>query len=130
MKTIILILCCSLTRFAHAQDAAQVRTPVADPRPLLVAALDSTTGVAHGILTGDIADAMARSFGTRTPIFIDVRTEKRLAQAGCARLQMRFWQDAVYLPGAAVPRRQTIEFGLNYCRDGQAPRAPAGRAPS
>ena len=39
------------------------------------------------------------------------------------------WQDGVQLPnygagGVQAPRRQTIDFGINYCRDGQPPRSP------
>jgi hypothetical protein len=41
---------------------------------------------------------------------------------------VRFWQDGVQLPnygagGLLAPRRQTIDFGINYCRDGQPPRS-------
>jgi hypothetical protein len=54
---------------------------------------------------------------------IDVTTEKRYAQAGCARLNVRFWQDGVLLPGASSPRRQTMDFGINYCLDGQPPQS-------
>lgn len=108
---------------ANAQASAVLRTPVTDPRPLLVAAIDSPTGEAHGVLTGDTADVINRKFNATTPILIDVTTEKRFAQAGCSRLKLRFWQDAVHLPGATTPRTQTIEFGINYCRDGQPPRS-------
>jgi hypothetical protein len=41
----------------------------------------------------------------------------------------RFWQDGVLLPGASGPRRQTIDFGINYCRDGQPPQVAEVRAP-
>ena len=54
---------------------------------------------------------------------IDVATEKRYAQTGCARLNVRFWQDGVLLPGTSVPRRQTMDFGINYCLDGQPPQS-------
>lgn len=108
---------------ANAQASPVVRTPVTDPRPLLVAAIDSPTGEAHGVLTGDTADVINRKFNASTPILVDVTTERRYAQAGCSRLKVRFWQVAVLLPGAATPRTQTIEFGINYCRDGQPPRS-------
>ncbi len=108
---------------ADGQASPVLRTPVTDPRPLLIAAIDSPTGEAHGVLTGDTADVINRKFQSKTPILIDVTTEKRYAQAGCSRLKVRFWQDDVRLPGAATPRTQTIEFGINYCRDGQPPRS-------
>lgn len=108
---------------ADAQASPVMRTPVTDPRPLLIAAIDSPSGEAHGVLTGETADVINRKFNSKTPILIDVTTEKRYAQAGCSRLKVRFWQEDVHLPGATAPRKQTIEFGINYCRDGQPPRS-------
>ena len=103
--------------------SAQERIPVQDPRPLLVAAIDASSGEAHGILVGGIADAVTQRFKGTSPIYIDVTTERRYAQAGCRRLKVRFWQDGVQLPGVPAPRRQTIDFGINYCRDGQPPKS-------
>jgi hypothetical protein len=103
----------------HAQD----RVAVHDARPLLIAAIESPSGQAHGVLVGDIADAITQRFKGTTPIHIDVSTERRYAQPGCARLRVRFWQDGVQLPGVPAPRRQTIDIGINYCRDGQPPRS-------
>jgi len=34
-----------------------------------------------------------------------------------------FWQDGVLLPGASSPRRQTMDFGINYCLDGRPPQS-------
>ena len=107
-----------------ALDAsAQDRTPVQDARPLLIAAIDAPTGQAHGMLVGEIADAVTQRFKGTSPIYIDVTTERRYAQPGCRRLKVRFWQDGVQLPGVPAPRRQTIDFGINYCRDGQPPKS-------
>ena len=105
----------------HAQ--AFERTPVADARPLMIAAIDSPAGVASGVLVGDTADAITRQFKGSSPIYIDVSTERRYAQAGCSRLKVLFWQEGVLLPGAASPRKQTIEMGINYCRDGLPPKS-------
>ncbi len=105
----------------NAQPAERV--PVTDSRPLMLAALRSADGQAHGLLTGDIADAISKRFSATTPIFIDVSTEKRYRQAGCSRLKLSFWQDGVLLPGAKAPRKQTIEFGINYCLDGMPPKS-------
>jgi hypothetical protein len=99
------------------------RAPVSDPRPVMLAALQSVNGDAHGILSGEIAEALTQRFAATSPIYIDVTTEKRYAQAGCARLNVRFWQDGVLLPGASSPRRQTMDFGINYCLDGQPPQS-------
>ena len=103
--------------------SAQDRTPVQDPRPLLIAAIDAPGGAAHGMLVGEIANAITQRFKGTSPIYIDVTTERRYAQAGCRRLKVRFWQDGVQLPGVPAPRRQTIDFGINYCRDGQPPKS-------
>ncbi|MBK7562761.1 MAG: hypothetical protein IPI21_00020 [Propionivibrio sp.] len=113
-----------LAAFATAVLADDVvRSPVSDARPVMLAALQSVNGEAHGILSGEIADALTQRFAATSPIYIDVTTEKRYAQAGCARLNVRFWQDGVLLPGASSPRRQTMDFGINYCLDGQPPQS-------
>ena len=103
--------------------SAQERIPVQDARPLLIAAIDAPGGAAHGKLVGEIANAITQRFKSTSPIYIDVTTERRYAQAGCRRLNVRFWQDGVQLPGVPALRRQTIDFGINYCRDGQPPKS-------
>ena len=102
---------------------AQQRVAVPDARQLLIAAIDAPDGRAHGILTGQLADAITERFKATTPIHVDVSTERRYAQAGCRRLKVRFWQDGVQLPGVPAPRRLTIDFGINYCRDGMPPKS-------
>ncbi|MCB2020384.1 MAG: hypothetical protein KDG44_06250 [Burkholderiaceae bacterium] len=102
---------------------ADDRVPVQDARQLLIAAIDTPSGEAHGVLVGEIANAITQRFRGTTPIFIDVTTERRYTQAGCSRLKVRFWQDGVQLPGVPAPRRQTIDFGINYCRDGRPPKS-------
>jgi len=114
-----LLLATALDGSAQAPE----RAPVTDARPLMLAAIQSSDGQAHGVLTGDVADAISRRFGASTPIFVDVSTERRYRQAGCSRLKVAFWQDGVLLPGATEPRRQTIEFGINYCLDGLPPKS-------
>jgi hypothetical protein len=106
-----------------AEVGAQERIAVKDVKPLLIAAIDATGGQAQGVLVGDVAEAITQRFKSSTPIYIDVSTERRYAQAGCSRLNVRFWQDGVQLPGVPAPRRQTIDFGIDYCRDGQPPRS-------
>ena len=107
----------------HPARAKPVRTPVPDARPVLLAALQASDGRAHGVLTGALANAITQHFQASSPIYIDVSTEKRYRQAGCSRLKVVFWQDGVHLPAAATPRRQTIEFGINYCLDGLPPQS-------
>ena len=117
----ILWLAALVSLNCNAQSAE--RAPVMDARPLMLAALRSADGQAHGLLTGDIVDAISTRFSATTPIFIDVTTEKRYRQAGCSRLKLSYWQDGVLLPGAKAPRKQTIEFGINYCLDGMPPKS-------
>ena len=100
-----------------------LRTPVPDARPLMLSALQATDGQAHGVLIGEMADAITKRFGATSPIYIDVTTEKRYALPSCSRLKVTFWQDGVHLPGARTPRRQTMDFGINYCLDGRPPQS-------
>ena len=118
------IYAAALAAFASTVLADDVlRAPVPDARPLMLAALQATDGQAHGILTGEMADAITKRFGATSPIYIDVATEKRYTQAGCSRLKVTFWQDGVRLPGATAPRRQTMDFGIDYCLDGRPPQS-------
>jgi hypothetical protein len=121
MKRPLLLLLCACPLASPAQIPE--RTPVKDPKALMVNALMATDGQAHGVLTGDLADAIGQRFKATTPIFIDVTTDKHYRQAGCSRLKVSFWQDGVLLPGAQTPRKQTIEFGINYCLDGLPPKS-------
>ena len=119
-----LIYGAALATFASPVLADDVsRAPVPDARPVMLAALQATDGQAHGILTSEMADAITKRFGATSPIYIDVATEKRYAQAGCSRLKVTFWQDGVRLPGATTPRRQTMDFGIDYCLDGRPPQS-------
>ncbi len=99
------------------------RMPVKDARVLMVMALQAPDGQAHGTLIGESADAISQRFKANTPISIDVTTDKRYHQPGCSRLKVTFWQDGVWLPGAQAPRKQSIEFGINYCLDGMPPKS-------
>lgn len=106
-----------------AMVMAQERIAVPDARPLLLVAIDAPDGRAHGVLSGPMADAITARFKATSPVYIDVSTERRYAQSGCRRLKVSFWQDGVQLPGEPGPRRRTIDFGINYCRDGLPPRS-------
>lgn len=117
----LLSLASMLASGAVVNAAAQDRIPVKDAKVLLITAIDAPSGQAQGVLVGEIADAITQRFKGTSPIYIDVTTERRYAQPGCSRLNVRFWQDGVQLPGVPAPRRQTIDFGINYCRDGQPP---------
>lgn len=108
-----------------ASDSARMvpRAEVSDARPVMLAAIQASDGEAHGILIGDVADAITRRFNGTSPIFIDVTTGRRYQQPGCSRLNVLFRQDGVLLPGTQAPRKQTMEFGINYCLDGMPPKS-------
>ncbi len=97
------------------------RLPVTEVSPLLRQALQSSDGTANGILVGELAQAIGRRFQSPSPIHIDVRTERRYVQAGCARLHVLFRQDGVQMSGAEAARHQSIEFGIDYCLTGEPP---------
>ena len=121
MKTnlALMLLACPLGCLAQTPE----RTPVTDPKALMANALMAADGKAHGMLTGELADAIGRHFKATTPIFIDVTTDKHYRQENCSRLKVSFWQDGVLLPSAKAPRKQTIDFGINYCLDGLPPKS-------
>ena len=115
---------CSFSALALCVSGAvaQARVEVPEVRALLVAAIDAADGRAQGILVGPAADAITQRFKGTTPIHLEVSTVRRYVQAGCSRLNVRAWQDGVQLPGAPAARRQTVDVGINYCRDGQPPK--------
>ncbi|MDO8778615.1 MAG: hypothetical protein Q7K57_59835 [Burkholderiaceae bacterium] len=125
--SMLLIAMAALAMSALADESSNMslppRTPVSDARAVMLAAIQASNGDAHGVLTGDVANAISQRFGASSPIFIDVTTERRYQQPGCSRLKVLFWQDGVLLPGAKAPRKQTMEFGINYCLDGLPPKS-------
>jgi hypothetical protein len=104
-----------------AEGAA--RLPVEDFRPLLVKAIESPEGTAFGILIGPMAEALTTKMKATSPILLDVTTLRRYKQVGCSRLNVRFSQEGVVLPGTDKARNHTLDVGLNYCRDGQPPKS-------
>lgn len=120
MKSLLFLVLASAVSTAAL---GQQRVSVENAKALLIAAIDAGDGEAHGVLTGPLADAITERFKATTPIYVDVSTERRYAQEGCRRLKVRFWQEGVQLPGQPAPRRQTIDFGINYCRDGLPPKS-------
>ena len=116
-------LTCQAQTPEKSPEPSADRMPVKDARVLMVMALQAPDGQAHGTLTGESADAISQRFKANTPISIDVTTDKRYRQPGCSRLKVTFWQDGIWLPGAQAPRKQSIEFGINYCLDGMPPKS-------
>jgi putative transposase len=115
----------SLLSYPQSAAANPQRLPVENFRVLLANAIDSQSGAAHGILIGPMAEALTTRMKATSPILIDVTTVHRYKQAGCSRLNVRFSQEGVILPGTQKPQKQTFDLGLNYCRDGQPPKSLA-----
>ena len=121
---------CIVLAVAAPGPLAQPRLPVTEVRTLMLAAFDAPDGAAAGVLTGPTAAAISQRFGTTSPILVDVQTLHTLPQPGCRRLQVRFSQQDVQLPGSPAPRPQVMEFGVDFCRDGHPPRSVAPAAPA
>lgn len=124
MKALLVLSTLFVTSSVAAQPGPS-RMAVEDVRILMVAAIDSPTGEAHGILTGGMAKMVTEKFRASGPILIDVTTEKRYRQAGCSRLKLTMSQQGVNLPGASAPSFRSIDIGINYCRDGTPPKSLA-----
>lgn len=121
LKSLTFAVAALAAHIACAQDGTRI--PVEDVRLLLISAIDSVSGEARGVLTGQMAKMITDRFRATGPIVIDVTTQKRYAQPGCSRLNLRFTQEGVHLLGAAVPQLKTVDIGLNYCRDGLPPKS-------
>jgi hypothetical protein len=117
-----LALCSAmLCAAANAAPEATPRVAVNDPKVLMLAAIDAPDGRAAGMLTGELADAITQRFSATSALFMDVTTLARYAQDGCRRLNVRFWQEGIRLTPGQAPKQQTIDIGINYCRNGQPP---------
>lgn len=123
LKTFVYVMIALANSAALVQGAGVLRRPVEEVRPLLIEAIDAPAGEAHGRLTGQNADAIGRQFKTAEPINVDVTTLIRYAEDGCRRLSVLFWQEDVQLGQGMPAKRQTVEFGINYCRTGMPPRS-------
>jgi hypothetical protein len=108
---------------ALAQPGLVARREVKEIKPLMIEAIDSPQGQAYGRLTGELVDAIGRQFRTSAPINVDVVTLVRYAEEGCRRLSVLIWQEGVRLRQGDPGGRQSVEFGINYCRSGLPPQS-------
>jgi hypothetical protein len=119
---VALALCSAMLCAAtSAAPEATPRVAVDDPKVLMLAAIDAPDGRAAGKLTGELADAITQRFSATSALFMEVTTLARYAQDGCRRLNVRFWQEGVRLAAGQAQEKQTIDIGINYCRNGQPP---------
>lgn len=108
---------------ALAQTGLVARREVTEIKPLMIEAIDSSQGQAHGRLKGELADAIGRQFSTSAPINVDVVTLICYTEEGCRRLSVLIWQEGVRLRQGDPGSRQSVEFGINYCRSGLPPQS-------
>jgi hypothetical protein len=121
-RRVSLALCAAtLCAGSSVASEATLRAAVNDPKVLMLAAIDAPDGRAAGMLTGELADAITQRFSATSGLFMDVTTLARYAQDGCRRLNVRFWQEGIRLTPGQAPKQQTIDIGINYCRNGQPP---------
>ncbi|PKB13834.1 hypothetical protein [Janthinobacterium sp. 64] len=121
-RRVSLALCAAMLCAASSvASEATPRVAVNDPKVLMLAAIDAPDGRAAGMLTGELADAITQRFSATSALFMDVTTLARYAQDGCRRLNVRFWQEGIRLTPGQAPKQQTIDIGINYCRNGQPP---------
>lgn len=100
---------------AHAAPAE--RLPVTNLRPLLTQAVEH--GSAQGTLTGEAARSLARQYGSREPILVDVKRVASTHGGQCARLSVTTHQKQVREQGKTRDRELTYE--VSWCRDGRFP---------
>jgi hypothetical protein len=92
----------------------------ADLKQILIAAIDTPSGQAEGILDGGMADYFKVQTRSSEPVRVKVKTLSRFPTAGCARLEATLLQERVPTQqGGFAPF--AIRYEINLCRDGHPP---------
>lgn len=92
----------------------------ADLKQVLIAAIDAPDGRSDGDLSGRMAEFFKGQTRSPAPVRLQVRTLRKFAEAGCARLEATLIQDDVPTKdGKRIPL--AVRYELNLCRDGQPP---------
>ena len=92
----------------------------ADLKQHLIAAIDAPDGRSDGELSGRMADFFKGQTRSPAPVRLQVRTLRKFAEAGCARLEATLIQEDVPTKdGKRIPL--AVRYELNLCRDGQPP---------
>ncbi|EXI72197.1 MAG: hypothetical protein AW10_04261 [Candidatus Accumulibacter appositus] len=92
----------------------------ADLKQHLIAAIDAPDGRSDGDLSGRMAEFFKGQTRSSSPVRLQVRTLRKFAEAGCARLEATLIQDDVPTKdGNRIPL--AVRYELNLCRDGQPP---------
>ena len=92
----------------------------ADLKQHLIVAIDAPDGRSDGDLSGRMAEFFKGQTRSSAPVRVQVRTSRKFATAGCARLEATLIQDDVPTKdGKRIPL--AVRYELNLCRDGQPP---------
>ena len=92
----------------------------ADLKQHLIAAIDAPDGRSDGDLSGRMAEFFKGQTRSSSPVRVQVRTLRKFAEAGCARLEATLIQEDVPTKdGKRIPL--AVRYELNLCRDGQPP---------
>jgi len=92
----------------------------ADLKHHLITAIDAPDGRSDGELSGRMAEFFKGQTRSSAPVRLQVRTLRKFAEAGCARLEAMLIQNEVPTgDGKRVPF--AVRYELNLCRDGQPP---------
>lgn len=112
-KTLLLIIAFIVP--VHAQDG-MVPT-YSSPHDVLVATIQQ--GSASGIMTGEIAEHLTRTFRSQGTLFVQATVVKSLPQADCKRIAMIYTKKDVNTQKGLTEAILTLH--LNYCLDGSPP---------
>jgi hypothetical protein len=91
-------------------------------KPLLLEAIDAPGGQAAGIVTGPLAGFFRQTTRSQSPIVATVTTTGSFKQPGCKRLNLHLKQGDVQTASGEM-RNFEVSYGLNLCRNGEAPQA-------
>jgi len=112
-KTLALVVC--VVALLGASDVH-----AADLKQVLIAAIDAPDGRSDGDLGGRMAEFFKGQTRSSSPVRVQVRTLRKFAEVGCARLEATLIQDEVPTKdGKRIPL--VVRYELNLCRDGQPP---------
>lgn len=89
-------------------------------KPLLLEAIDAQDGKVIGIVTGPVAGFFRQTTRSQSPIVATVTAIGSFKQLGCKRLNLHLKQGGVKTASGEM-RDFKVSYGLNLCRNGEAP---------
>lgn len=104
---------------AVAVALAPLSAGAVEPQNLVRQALED--GHASGDVDGPVAEQTRKTLNATGALTLNVKRLYRFEQAGCARVQLDFTQDAALLPGMAMPVPYRWSSQMNICADGHPP---------